>query len=296
MTLRNNAGTSFDRLVVGPEATASWPAIRNNGTTLQIRLGDHSDWAPLSMGNATFNGTVFPATDNATDLGSGSFRWKDLYLANDAIIGAGGSFKFGTSRSRIDSTANGVISFRTATAGNMTRVLFGTGDGSGPALSFSGTTIQATDGLGALTGFSAATIDLGAASDTTLARSAAGVVTIEGVKIATQPATETLSYSGTTVTVTSGKGPNQSSLLVCTNDFTLAFDSLSDNAGGTIWVHPAATNCTVTLPSYVYGPSGSTLTIAGGGATPTNHSLIAWKITTVNSTNVIDANVLNYYR
>lgn len=114
-------------------------------------------------------------------------------------------------------------------------------------------------------------------------------------KVSTNPTTETLSYSGTTVTVTGGKGPNQSSVLTCTNDFTLTFASVADNGGGTIWVHPAATNCTVTLSSPAYGPSGTTLTINGGTGS-TNHTVIAWKVTAVNSTNVIDVNALNYYR
>lgn len=107
--------------------------------------------------------------------------------------------------------------------------------------------------------------------------------------------TETLSYSSTTVTVTAGHGPNQSSVLTCTNNFTLAFTSVADNDGGTIWVHPAATNCTVTLSSPAYGPSGPTLTITGGTGS-TNHTVLAWKATTVNSTNVINVNALNYYR
>ena len=113
--------------------------------------------------------------------------------------------------------------------------------------------------------------------------------------VATQPTTETLSYSGTTVTVTAGKGPNQSSVLTCTNNFTLSFSGVADNDGGTIWVHPAATNCTVTLSSPAYGPSGTTLTITGGTGS-TNHTVLAWKVTTVNSTNVINVNALNYYR
>jgi hypothetical protein len=139
------------------------------------------------------------------------------------------------------------------------------------------------------------TINLGNASDTTLARSAAGVVTIEGVKIATQPTTETLAYSTTTVTLTAGKGPNQSSALTCTNAFTLTFASVADNDGGTIWVHPAATNCTVTLTAPAYGPSGTTLTITGG-TLGTNHTVLAWKATTVGGTNVVNVNALNYYR
>lgn len=122
-----------------------------------------------------------------------------------------------------------------------------------------------------------------------------GTVTVGGVPVALVPSTETLAYSSTTVTVTAGKGPNQSSVLTCTNNFTLSFSSVADNDGGTIWVHPAATNCTVTLSSPAYGPSGTTLTITGGTGS-TNHTVLAWKATKVNSTNVINVNALNYYR
>ena len=115
------------------------------------------------------------------------------------------------------------------------------------------------------------------------------------VTVATQPTTETLTYSSTTVTLTAGKGPNQSSALTCTNAFTLTFASVADNDGGTIWVHPAAMNCTVTLSSPAYGPSGTTLTITGGTGS-TNHTVIAWKATTVGGTNVVNVNALNYYR
>lgn len=106
---------------------------------------------------------------------------------------------------------------------------------------------------------------------------------------------ETLTYSSTTVTVTAGKGPLQLSELTCTNSFTLAFGSLASGDGGTIVVWPAATNCTVTLSSYAYGPSGTTLTITGGTGN-TNYTELAWKNNVVGGTNRVSVNVLNYYR
>lgn len=105
----------------------------------------------------------------------------------------------------------------------------------------------------------------------------------------------TLAYSGTTVTVTAGKGSLQEDELTCTNSFTLAFTSLATKNGGTIRVWPAATNCTVTLDSYCYGPSGTTLTITGGTGN-TNYTEIAWKSAVVNGTNRVSVNALNYYR
>lgn len=154
---------------------------------------------------------------------------------------------------------------------------------------------QATIANNSLVNLTPTTIELGHASDTTIARSAAGVVTIEGVPIAEEWPTETLAYSGTTVTVTAGKGTLQESELTCTNSFTLAFTSLAARNGGTIRVWPAATNCTVTLPSYCFGPSGSTLTITGGTGN-TNYTEIAWKNGVVGGTNRVSVNALNYYR
>lgn len=136
-------------------------------------------------------GLLRPDADGTRDLGSSSFSWKDLWADGNLNLGASGNISF-QGRSIIESSADGVISLRTAASGNMTRVLFGTANSSGPALSFSGTTIQATDGLGGLVPFSANTIELGHASDTTIARSAAGVVTIEGLTV--------LDYSGTPTT------------------------------------------------------------------------------------------------
>lgn len=243
---------------------------------------------------AVFVGVPRPSADNTVDLGSSSFSWKDGWFDGDLNVGSGGKVQF-QSRTRLESGSDGVLSIRNAAAGNMTRVLFGTANSSGPALSFSGTTIQATDGLGGLVPFSANTIELGNASDTTLARSSAGVVTIEGVPIAEEWPTETLAYSGTTVTVTAGKGTLQESELTCTNSFTLAFTSLAARNGGTIRVWPAATNCTVTLPGYCFGPSGSTLTITGGTGN-TNYTEIAWKNGVVGGTNRVSVNALNYYR
>lgn len=104
-----------------------------------------------------------------------------------------------------------------------------------------------------------------------------------------------LVYSGTTVTLTSLGGDTQINTLTCTNDCSLAFANLAPNSGGTILVWPAATNCTVTLPSYAYGPSGTTLTITGGTGY-TNHTEIAWKNLVVGGTNRVSINALNYYR
>jgi hypothetical protein len=123
---------------------------------------------------------------------------------------------------------------------------------------------------------------------------AAGFTSSDWIPLSPMGAVETLTYSGTTVTVTGQKGSAQQSLLTCTNDFTLAFTSLAADNAGQILVAPAATNCTVTLPSYAFGPSGRSLTISGGTGN-TNYTIIAWINTVVGGTNRVSVNALNYY-
>lgn len=120
-------------------------------------------------------------------------------------------------------------------------------------------------------------------------------LTVGGVPVALVPTVGTLSYSGSDVTVTAGKGPLQEDTLTCAGNFNLLFTGLAARNAGTILVWPAATNCTVTLPSYAYGPSGTTLTISGGTGY-TNHTEIAWMNTVVGGTNRVSINALNYYR
>lgn len=241
-----------------------------------------------------FVGNPRPSADNTVDLGSSSFSFKDGWFDGDVLVGSGGKVQF-QSRTRMESGSDGVLSIRTAAAGNMTRVLFGTANSSGPALSFSGATVKATDGLGALGVFSSETIELGNASDTTIARLGSGVISVEGVRVATEPDVEMATYSGTTVTIAANKDGLQQHVLTCTNSFTLAFSGLTAKDAGIITVWPAATNCTVTLSSYCFGPSGTTLTITGGTGN-TNYTEIAWKNLVVDGTNRVSVNALNYYR
>ncbi|MFZ9371228.1 MAG: right-handed parallel beta-helix repeat-containing protein [Limnohabitans sp.] len=105
---------------------------------------------------------------------------------------------------------------------------------------------------------------------------------------------ETLSYSGTTVTVSGRKGAAQRSFLNATNDFTIGWTLYNNTSAGTIIVQPAATNITVTLPSYARSPSGRTMTIMGGTGN-TNHTVIGWEVELIGGTNRISVNAVNYY-
>ena len=120
-----------------------------------------------------------------------------------------------------------------------------------------------------------------------------GNLTVASVPVALRPSVEVLTYSGSDVIVTAGKGPIQSSRLVCTNDFTLSFASLADGDSGTIHVQPDSSDRTVTLASYAYSPTGATFTIAAGS---TNFTVIAWENRVWDSTNRVAVNASNYYR
>jgi hypothetical protein len=71
--------------------------LRVNGNTV---LGDApSDTITL---NGRFNTPLLPASDNTYDIGSGSLRWRDLFLSRNGQIGGtlsvAGSATLGTAR------------------------------------------------------------------------------------------------------------------------------------------------------------------------------------------------------
>lgn len=98
-----------------------------------------------------------PSTNDALALGTTDLMWSDLFLASGAVI----NFNNG------DVTLTHSADTLTMAGGNLS--------------------------IGTTASFTAGTIELGAASDTTLARVSAGVVSIEGVNIVTTSSTDTLS-------------------------------------------------------------------------------------------------------
>ena len=63
VTITDNAETSFGRLQFGG-TTSSFPALKRNGTTLEVKLADDSAYAPIAIGN-TVN-SVSPTSPNRT--------------------------------------------------------------------------------------------------------------------------------------------------------------------------------------------------------------------------------------
>jgi hypothetical protein len=126
-----------------------------------------------------------------------------------------------------------------------------------------------------------------------------GVLSVSGVKLATQPATETLTYSTTNVTITAGKGPMQRSLLTVTNDFQLLWSGLTDNDGGVVHLIPATTNVNV-LVSSPGRAAGSSAATATGSTTLTitgatnGWAELAWSVVSVGGTNRVSVNLGAY--
>jgi hypothetical protein len=110
------------------------------------------------------------------------------------------------------------------------------------------------------------------------------------------PATSTLSYSGTTVTLTAGAGREYSHTLVVTNDFTLSILNSTDGDHGTILCWPAVTtNCTVTLSGPMRAPAGGVTVVGAGSASAyTNYTAIRWHVQKFSGTNVITVTPYNY--
>lgn len=65
--LLNNAGTSFGRLQFGG-TTSSFPAIKRNGTAINIRLADDSGDAPITASTVTASGVVVLASFTVAGL------------------------------------------------------------------------------------------------------------------------------------------------------------------------------------------------------------------------------------
>jgi len=113
-----------------------------------------------------FNATLNPAANDGAALGNTTQQWSDLFLAE------GGVLNWDNGDATMTQTGNDVT--------------------------FAGIS---TFGVGTSTAVTLGTIELGAASDTTIARSAAGAATLEGVAIDT--ASNTLTLSNKTIAASS---------------------------------------------------------------------------------------------
>lgn len=131
-------------------------------------------------------------------------------------------------------------------------------------------------------------IELGHASDTTLARSGSGVVTIEGVTVAERPTTTVLTYSGTNVTLTATSHVLHGNTLTLTNNCRLTITAADGASGGVTIVPHASTSYTVYLDSAIklFG-GGSSFVVTNSASETVN---LEWKQTLRGGSSVILAN------
>jgi hypothetical protein len=126
-----------------------------NGGTIDGTTIGASSAANITGLIITANTSVMPDANDGAVLGSATVSWSDLFLASGAVI----------------NFANGDVTITHSSA-----LL----------------TISSAVTLGTSNAFTTGTIELGAASDTTISRSAAGVIAVEGVVIPSISSTNTL--------------------------------------------------------------------------------------------------------
>jgi hypothetical protein len=298
--------TSSTPIFIGTAAggTLSEPTAISSGRALAAFYG--SGYSATNVATSARAGMVLESTEAWSSTANGAKAYIQVtpnLSTNRATVWTwdqDGTVNFDDDAPRITATAsNGASGFRLNVLG-ATTALLRIQTNSATTHTFSGDgSATFTGGLTLTRLTTSSTIELGNASDTTLARSAAGVVTIEGVKIATQPTTETLTYSTTNVTITAGKGPMQRSLLTVTNNFQLLWSGLTDNDGGVVHLIPATTNVTV-LVSSPGRAAGSTAATATGSTTLTitgatnGWAELAWSVVSVGGTNRVSVNLGAY--
>lgn len=150
-----------------------------------------------------FSDVIAPITSDGAALGSTTYMWSDLFLASGGVI----NFNNG------DVTITHSADLLTIAGGNLS--------------------------LGTSAVFTTGTIELGAASDTTLSRSAAGVLAVEGVVIPSISSTNTLTNKRLTpriTTITSSATPTINTDdcdAVTITALAAAITSMTSNLSGT---------------------------------------------------------------
>lgn len=148
-----------------------------------------------ASGGVAFTGAPLPSSSDGAALGSASLMWSDLFLASGAVLNFNnGNYTLTHSAGLL--TASGALSIGTANAFTCGTIELGAA--SDTTLSRSSAGVLAVEGVTVSMNSTAAThtagtIELGNASDTTIARSAAGTVTIEGGQVLLNNQTATIS-------------------------------------------------------------------------------------------------------
>lgn len=156
-TLTHSTGALTSNVpITATNFVPSASTVPTNG--MYLPAANNLGWAINSAAELSLTAsTLSPAASAGLTLGTGTLPWSNTFLATGAAI----------------NWANGNVT-----------LTHGTG-----ALTVAGAT---TVSLGTSATFTTGTIELGAASDTTLSRSAAGVLAVEGVVVPTISSTNTL--------------------------------------------------------------------------------------------------------
>jgi len=163
---------------------------------------------------SVIDGAILPTTDNDIDLGSGSYQFKDAYingtLEADAVTIGGTNVVTGSLITTLGTISAGVwqgtdvgVAYGGTGASTLTDggVLLGSGtsavtamavladgemivgDGTTDPVAESGATLRTSIGVGTGNSPQFTGIELGHASDTTIARSGSGAITVEGTQV-----------------------------------------------------------------------------------------------------------------
>lgn len=139
-----------------------------------------------------------PAASDGTALGTGSLMWSDLFLASGGVININnGAATLTHSANLLTLGGSGAVTLALGTNSlTMTGSIAATGSRvtKGWFTDLESTNMPTVGGTAILTSLTApqfTTIELGAASDTTIARVSAGVISVEGATVATLSAAQT---------------------------------------------------------------------------------------------------------
>lgn len=237
-----SAGGVLTRLGMGTTGqflAASTGSVPSWGTP----AGSGANTALSNLASVAINTTLLPGTDNTIALGSTSFQWSDLFLGSGSIINWNNG----------DVTCTHSANY--LTWGGLTNFDIGT-----------------------TAAFTTGTIELGDSSDTTISRSAAGVIAVEGVVIPSISSTNTL----TNKRITKRTGTTTSSATPTINTDNVDFYSITAQSGNitsmttnlsgtptegqTLWIAMTATSGT---PTVTWGASFEDSTVTASTALST---------------------------
>lgn len=220
--------------------------------TLTFTGTDSSSVAFGTGGTVLYTGSTIPLTVGSTTIASGT-NTRILYdnsgvLGEYTLTGTGTVVVMQTAPTFVTSVTSPLVIGGSGTTGTQLTLQTTTGNGTTDALVVkggnNGATTFATFTTGALTittsgVFTTGTIELGAASDTTLSRSGAGVLAVEGVVIPSISSTNTLTNKRVTrrvVAVTQSATPTTNTDNTDVGEITglaQAITSMTTNLSGT---------------------------------------------------------------